>query len=279
MPDRFGTALTALLLWSVLSVTCLAQDFRVNTRVYDVRPSAGQPDKPIVISRGYSIFHAGKVYDYIDTIGEVTIFEPAQERFILISQSCMMTTMLPLSEIETKVFQGQKHSEEYLRSATGSNNPLERSLVAPIRAQLAPRFAQQYDAGRRRLKLKNEFIQYEVACSTCDSPQIVAAFQQYADWTARLNYVLHPRVFPAPRVALNAVLKEKQVLPTDVFLHLDMAEGLYLRATHSYQWKLDRSDRSSIHHWETLLTRKDMRQVSFEEFQRTLASEEQHARR
>ena len=46
-----------------------AQDFRISTRVYNQAPTTDAKRSP-VISRSLSLFHAGKVYDYIDTINE-----------------------------------------------------------------------------------------------------------------------------------------------------------------------------------------------------------------
>ncbi|MGH7199902.1 MAG: hypothetical protein ACREJB_04815, partial [Planctomycetaceae bacterium] len=59
------------------AVPLAAQEFRIYTRVYDASTTG---EEPAVVTRSLSLFHAGKVYDYIDTLGEVTVFEPAQDR-------------------------------------------------------------------------------------------------------------------------------------------------------------------------------------------------------
>jgi hypothetical protein len=98
-------------------------------------------------------------------------------------------------------------------------------------------------------------------------------YLEYADWTAKLNYLLHPRaLFPAPRISLNRALKTRKLLPLKVELRDNSAGGFHLRAEHQYHWKLTGKDRDDILHWESLRTRGTLRRVKFAEYRRRLVS-------
>jgi hypothetical protein len=285
MSGRIGVMLIAVILSVLNSSSARAQDFRVNTRLYDERPARGEAEhasreKSTVIGRSFSIFHAGKVYDYIDTIGEITVFEPAHDRFTIVSHSRMMATTLPFAEIENIVFRAEQQAEHFIKQAEQDADPRRRALIGPIRMHLTPDFKETADAKRKQFRLASKYLTYDVQYAPCNSPKIVEAYARYADWTARLNYVLHSQaLLPKPRIALNAALRKKQVLPVEVALDAEMGGGLHLRATHQFQWKLDTTDRSWLRHWETLLSSKEMQHVSFEAFQRALASDQMNARR
>ncbi len=59
-----------------------AQELRIYTRIHDLSTAAGQkfPDQCSLM-----LFHAGKVYDYIEPAQEVTVFEPALRRFTILN--------------------------------------------------------------------------------------------------------------------------------------------------------------------------------------------------
>src|SRR5690606_5890737 len=96
-------------------------------------------------------------------------------------------------------------------------------------------------------------------------------YLHYADWMARLNYVLHPHaLYPEPRLKLNEVLRAHGKLPVEVELKSSIGLPIHLRAEHQIHWKLDATDRSLIHEWESLLKSSNTRQVTFQEYQRSL---------
>ena len=57
-----------------------AQEMRVYTTVRNLRGSAVSEDRAPVVARSLTLFHAGKVYDYVEAAKELTIFEPAHHR-------------------------------------------------------------------------------------------------------------------------------------------------------------------------------------------------------
>ena len=75
-----------------------AQGLRVSTVVYD----AGRLDesgREPVVSSNFSLFHTGRVYDYVESAGEVVIFEPALKRFTVLNSARGVYTTIAFAEI------------------------------------------------------------------------------------------------------------------------------------------------------------------------------------
>ncbi len=70
---RIGLFVCALI-WTLMPGISSAQEFRVYTLVYDDRPNpASKGERAEPVSRCLSLFHAGRVYDYL----------PAQDEQVL----------------------------------------------------------------------------------------------------------------------------------------------------------------------------------------------------
>ena len=82
---------------------------------------------------------------------------------------------------------------------------------------------------------------------------------------------MHPQaLYPESRLALNEHLRAHRQMPMQVELESSIGMPIHLRAEHQIHWKLDATDRSLIHEWESLLKSDTTRQVTFQEYQRTL---------
>lgn len=270
------------------AATGLAQEFRVYSRVIDESPvpatsSKGSKAGSRTIERSLSYFHAGKAYGSIESTGEVTVFEPSADRFTIINSSRMVAVTLTLAEIERQVNEARQEAERWLLdprdpSATHSMAELGKTR-ALIEFQLRPVFAEHYDSEQQRLTLKSPQMTYDVRCATVESPGITAGYLRYTDWTAQLNYVVHPHaLLPGPRLALNSMLRQRGLIPTEVSLRADVGRELRLRAEHQIQWQLNRQDRQMIHQWETLLNSPELRKVPLEDFQRELVAQRTRSR-
>lgn len=252
------------------------QDCRIYTAIYDLRPpTAGGPSKdarpesPPILGRNVSLFHGGKVYDYLDTLGEVTIFEPAREGFALISKSRMKIAWVSLAELQRQLDEAEERASAHCLELAASKVPLHRRELEWTRFQLAPDFRESWDASRQQLRLTSPLCEYRVRCTTVESPQFVETYTRYADWTARLNYLLHPQALaPEPRLHLNATLRRRRVLPIEVELTATPRQELRLCAKHSLVWSLDAKDRGMIRDFESMLKDEHFERVSFDAFQR-----------
>ncbi len=248
-----------------------AQDFRIYTRVYDA--GAAQNVRPTVIGSSLSLFHAGKVYDHVESENEseVIIFEPAHRRFTILSTSRSLATTVHFDEIKRKLKLARNITNKRLEDLLSQKPAPAAETVEKVRFPIEPVFKSQYDAQARLLTCESEHLTYHVRCVEVEDPQTAEFYLHYADWMARLNYVLHPHaLYPQPRLKLNELLREHKKMPVEVELRSDIGMPIHLRAEHQFHWKLDATDRSLIHEWESMLKSDTTRQVTFQEYQRSL---------
>jgi hypothetical protein len=225
-----------------------------------------------VVGRSVSLFHAGKVYDYIDTIGEVTIFEPAQKRFTIMNGSRMIATQVDFDQI-TKLlkltrFETQKRAKELEQSDDAKSKRTAKTL----RFMLEPQFDVDFDRNQKslnkNLRLTGVSYRYEVKCASGKKPEIVDVYLRYADWIKKLNFCLNPLGgLPGPRLQLNRELQKRGLLPVEVKLSI---EQMRIRAEHTIHWNLDRKDRQDIHRWDSRLNDPKMKMVSFGKYQNAI---------
>ena len=271
-PIRLTLAVTVLLAGRAVS----AQEFSVYTGVFDISAGDGRSDAPV--GRSLSLFHAGKAYDYIENAreGEVIIFEPALERFRILNTTRSMWTTVHFDQLHHKLKLARHVAEEHL-AAVEQRRPASPQTIAEVAFALNPSFRDDFDPEKRTLILASPFVTYRAACAKPvdgqPSPELVEAYLRYADAVARINYLLHPHALgPEPRLALNASLRNRQLIPVEVELRSRIGEDVHLRAEHKFRWTLEARDRGLIHEWESLLSGGKLRHVTLDEYQRTLLS-------
>lgn len=242
---------------------CVAQDIRVYTTVSDVsRPGQTKP-----ISHSLTLFHAGKVYDYMEETGEVVIFEPVHHRFVILSKE-FTATEVPFAELNHFLDAARTDSLNYLKMVQLKGNPNADRLNALVRFQLDPTFQEQEDSETQSLELKSDHITYSVKTARIESTQYVRQYLDYTDWAARLNFVLRPNsTYPEARLKLNDALRRLEVLPTQVDLQLQTAEPVRYRAEHQFAWEFLSVDRSHISQWERSLRSDKVRWIPFQQYQ------------
>jgi len=251
-----------------------AQDFRVVTTVSQ-RP-LGETDWKNV-GRSITLFHAGRIYDYMESIGEVVVVEPAENRLVILSvNGNNLATSLHFSELKRFLKVAAADMEKRLGDLRLENAQNDGRPDA-LQFQLQPEFNESYDPATRTLSLSSSLLRYEVETASSERPSVVTEYLQYADWAARLNFVLHSgSLYPEPRLALNQSLRERQLLPTEVRLLLDGAVPLQLKAEHKYEWSLGSIDRSMIRRCDQDRTAETTRWVNFRQFQRRHAADTAH---
>ena len=259
---------------SLVSTTVFGQEFRVYTAVYDISGSVPKlSEKPEPMFRSLTLFHAGKVYDFISAIGEVTIFEPAHRRFTILSTSRKLSTTVDEDEINHILQSVDEVVKDRITELKRKNESQYLSLQAALQFQLDPNFEETYAKDVKQLTLKSPNLQYVVQCAGTKSQEAVTsenvtAYLRYTDWICRLNYVLNPgALLPQPRLALNESLRHRNLMPTQVVLKADAGAQLNLRAEHKIQWELIEVDRIMIDGWETMLRSKKTRNVPFRRYQ------------
>ena len=246
-----------------------AQDLRVYTVVSDVTDASS----PKALNHNLTLFHAGKVYDYLDEFGEVVILEPNRSRFVILSND-FRATEVPFAEVNHFLDSARKELRNTLAALRESSKPESVLAAATVEFQLNPKFEESYDEISRTLKLLGGVMSYSVktAASDPDKSQFVEEYLDYLDWTAKLNFHLHPNAtFPDARLVLNHSLRDRGLLPTQVDLTVQANSAVKLRAEHSFAWELQSIDRLRIHRWEERINQGKVEWVTFRDYQQQLA--------
>ncbi|MSR57993.1 MAG: hypothetical protein EXS05_09995 [Planctomycetaceae bacterium] len=262
-------SLAALFVW-LAALPASAQDFRVYTRTSYVREDVKGPEanRPSAVSRCTSLFHAGKVYDCVDSVNQMTIYEPAHQRFVVIDGSRRRATVITFDDISTLLHRYESRDAEQLAKSKKSRRHEEIKLANYLELQIHPKFQERYDEAARLLEFSSGSLKYySVKCDPAATPERVAAYLDYADWAARLNCIVNPRApLPGPRLKLNDALRKHTLLPIEVTLKTEPSSGYHKTAEHQFVWKLNDEDRKIIRHWEMTLGEPDIKPMSLEEF-------------
>jgi hypothetical protein len=248
------------------AVTAVAQELRVYTATHDL----GQPGEP-VISSSLTLFHAGKVYDYIRNQNEVTVYEPVQRRFRLLQINAGTAAEVSQDQIRRYIAIAEDKVRD--QSQELARQPGSKGALELLEFQLHPKFERQIDAVAGQMKFTSPRCRYEIESLKAPEPAIAQAYLKYADSLSELNAVLNPQsLLPGPRLQVNQELREQGVLPRTVRRQVVVERTSDLRVEHEWKWRLDAHERQMIAYWETLLAKKDLRWVAFEQFQHEVLS-------
>lgn len=241
--------------------------FAQEMRVYTTVKNLASPGSNDVVARSLTLFHAGKVYDYIDSAMEVTVYEPAHHRFTLLSERRSSQSEVAQSEVRQLLGLAKQEAQKRLDEADEQPGPSQVRSLAWLTFQLRPEFSVSFDKSKSDLVLLGRDCRYEVHGVASPSPNVAEAYLRFADAMAELNSVLHPRAsLPAPRLKLNEQLREQEVLPVTVELQVELDRPLRLQARHEWTWKFSASDRELISKWEKELADPAFRSVSFHQY-------------
>ncbi len=245
------------------AVAAHGQDFHVLTRIHDLRAvalAARKNERPPPPQLCESLFNANKVYDSNDGGGQVTIFEPAQERFVIIDSANRTATVVSFEFIAHRLHQAGAKRTEILQSAP-------KQAAGYPGFELNPKFQEKFDSQKKLLSLDSPFMKYQLKCDTAASSELLEKYLNYADWAARLNYVSYRTPYlPGPRLAVDDRLRHRGVLPVHVEVQYLFENGPHLQAEHKFTWSLDGANKTAISHWEKMSTARDVKWVDPEEF-------------
>lgn len=272
---RFFGWLAPLLVASV--TTANAQEMRIYTTVRNLATAAAaeSPEKAPVIARSLTLFHAGKVYDYVDSAKEVTVFEPSHHRFTLLNER--RRTVAEVSQDEIRQFLGLVEQEGWKRLETEQERTGASQLksLGWLKFQLKPEFQISFDPAKSTLTMAERSGRYLAEGQVPPSKEVVESYLRFADAAAELNSVLHPQAaLPKPRLQLNEELRKRQLLPITVDLEATLDRPLHLQARHEWTWKFQSTDRQLINGWDKQLNDATLRRVTFRQYQQESLSME-----
>lgn len=245
----------------------VAQDLSVSTRLAQkiVSPAGGVQEEILV--RSLTLFHTGRVYDYLQGTQEVTIYDGSQKKFLILHLGRKLATEITQDEVRQFLELASVQVRERIKTAKDEGSPDRIREIQVLQMQLQPTFEEIPQPKDNLLNLHSPVLDYHVETLSVEAG-IVEEYLRYADATAELNSVLHPHaLLPAPRQQLNQALRERQALPRQVELTIQGESPICLKAEHKWTWKLSPTDRQLIHHWEAMLKSGDLRAVPFREFQ------------
>ena len=262
--SRFGAV---VLLLSVFVSSAAAQELRIATGVRQL-PVAGTSEKPKLVASSLTLFYHGKVYDYIDSNGEVIVYEPRDKRFTILSESRSLKAVVKFDEVSKLLKVSRRETAAYVQQQREIPSGSAKETADALEFQLEPKFTQQFDAEENILTLSSPFLTYKATCGEHADKPSRESMLQWMDWMARLNHVLHPHALrPDARLKLNAALRKVDRIPLRVELHAKMVSDLHLAAEHQIGWELIPYDRSLITRWENMLKSENVRTTTFRKYQ------------
>ena len=245
-----------------------AQEMRIYTTIRDrsLSSAAKQADQ-----RSLMLFHAGKVFDYIEPAQEVTVFEPAHRRFTVLNLRRQLRSELTQDEIRQFLGLAEDEARRRLTIADEDAPSATRKSLDFLRFQLQPEFTTSFDSAKSRLSLASPQFQYTVEGFAPPSQDIVDKYLHVADWMAQFNSVLHPQsLLPSPRMKLNQELRQRGLIPKSVDLLATSDAAIHLQAQHEWTWNLQKTDRQMIDDWEKQLQNPKLRSLPFRQFQQEM---------
>ena len=217
----------------IISGSAAAEDFRIDTDVFQ-----GAEDKPV--SETITIFTGDVIYDFLlpDTETgadeQVTMFDVRRGRIVLMDAGRRVQTTLSTDDL-LQFTAGMKA----LALQKGDTDFFD------------PKFEVQFDETDGTLTLASRRLTYQVQAVTPKHAESVRRIQEFADWYARLNAVRPGNLPPFGRIALNAALAERNMIPQKIertiLIDRPVADKKYVaRSEHTTNWLLSTTDRRRI---------------------------------
>jgi hypothetical protein len=263
--------LTCLMLLPFLAgTTGFAQGLKISTQIRAVDPTAAETEGTVV-SSSLTLFHNGRIFDYVAAADELCVFDPVQKQFVVASASRKIQTVVTFDEIRHHAETRRMRTEEYLQEMSGGQSVAGAAELQFIRFQLNPEFRQSFEPSRNMLVLASPALTYRIELSRWEDADQVERCLTWRDWTARLNSVLHPdNLFPEPRLEVNRAIRERGgSLPIVVELDRRPAAVKLLRAEHQITAGLADDDHSRIARWESMLRTEELQTVPLRRYQQT----------
>jgi len=203
-----------------------ADDFHIDTALF-------VGDDKEQRSENVTLFHSGQVYDFTEDGGEVTLFDPARARFVLLDPARKMQVELPTAEIEGFARQLQRNAA--LRD------------TAELKFLADPQFNEAIDPATGESTYSSPWLTYRLRTESARTEQAARQYGEFSDWYARLNTMINVTPLPLARLAINARLKQRQLIPVEVTRTMVQQRGLIkhevvVRTEHHVTWGLNAND-------------------------------------
>jgi hypothetical protein len=230
----------------------LAEDFRIETKVYVARSK-----NPV--SQNTTLFDAGYVYDYLSGPERVAVFDQQHGRFILLD---------PVRKLKAEV-----KIEDVRRFADELQSISAKSSRAFTKFAAEPEFDVTFSEDGE-LTLESPLITYKLQTIPAESPEAAEQYREFSDWYARFNAMATPGSTPPfARMAVNQELAERGLIPTEVQLTIPAqtgAKAVSMHTEHHVSWRLLPRDHKKIA--ETGHQLATFKRVDFDKFEPIMAA-------
>ena len=261
----------------ITAASALAQGLRVSTVVRDAASLDKSGNEP-VLSSSFSLFHNGRVYDYVDAASEVVVFEPNAKKFTIINPQRKIVTTVTFDEVRRLLDARGPRMQAYLKELRLKDSAESDRAMRMLTFQLNPQFEQSFNRNNGLLMLTSDSWKYTVSTREWTDEDQREQYIAFTDWLAQLNYVLHPSsMFPEPRMKLNAELRElSNRIPVLVKLDMRPDERMVLRAEHKFTRNLTDRDRQLITDWDKAAKADGYRKIPFLSYQKSVLVSQSH---
>lgn len=227
------------------------EDFRVENKVF-----MGNDSEAKILSS--TIFYGGVVYDFLEKPREITVFDKARKRFVLLDPARRLRTEVSTDEVEAL------------------NHNLKTWAVAQKDAAVRflgdPKFEETIDGKTGELVFTSPWITYRVAADPAESEEIARQYREFCDWHIQLNARLHPGYKQTfARLIVNEALEKRKAVPREVHLTIKSKvpfQKTTARSEHQLIRRLLPSDRDRVAQTDEFMA--IFQPVAFEQYQRKL---------
>lgn len=225
-------------------------EFRVESKLF--RDNEKEP-----YLESTTVFLRGMVYDYLKGPGEVTVFDKARNRFILLNMNRRVYTEINTDKVTA-------FTDALRRWTTVQPEPYVQFLGDP-------KFEEQADEENHQLVFNSHWMTYRLTTISLDSEAMSRQYHEFCDWCYRLNTLLTPGARPPfPAMAVNASLEKQRLFSTETSLTIRPRKGvtgkrIAIRGEYQLIRRLVESDRDRAAQTDQFMAM--FTQVSFEEYQ------------
>ena len=243
VPSKIGVCIMALAFSCGLGMAAggnpaLGQEFRIDSAVF--ADGESQPR-----SQSSTIFRGGMAYDYLTKPTETTVFDPGHDRMVLLDPTRRLRAEISTARIKELTDQLQDW-------ASAQSDAFLRFLAQPTLDRSIDKSG--------RLEFTSAWLTYRVAPFQPTNPEIARRYQEFSDWSSRLNTLLNPGTRPPfARLIVNDAMRKKSQIPREVELVLRPKQGaatqqITIRSEHRFFAQLQEADRSRAAQTDQFLT-------------------------
>lgn len=255
MRTTSACGLATLAIWLCAPLPAVAEDFRIQTRVF-------KEDEETPISQNLTLFRGGVVYDYLSEPAETTIFDRARGdkpgRFVLLDPARQVQAEVPLTQLE-------RFTSNLQLWAAAQSDPFVRFLAQP-------EFKEELDPKDQSWTYSSRWMNYRVKATPAADATVFQQYDAFSESFVRLNTMLTIRSRPPyglGRLSVNASLRVRREIPTEVHLVVDSPSRFLrrkstYRSEHALTTLLSQPDQARIRETQTQLV--NFKRIELEEY-------------